>query len=141
MTTSLLRWALVLGLVLSAAHLQAQTTEEGAPRSAEEDEKKMQGVPLGGIRYGAPLGASAYAGLLLGRKNPTATSGPMYVWLARTPPWSSHVRMKLSWALCVPARLTDDTPRETRAPSSPASAISEGPATPAGFFLPSMRPA
>lgn len=66
-----IRCALALALVLNAAGLFAQ--EEGAPQPAER-RATVQLVP--GIRYGAPLGLSLYAGAILGREGADAVQGP-----------------------------------------------------------------
>jgi hypothetical protein len=73
-----IRWALILCLVLSAARLHGQSTEERAPEPATEA-VKAQFLPFGGFRYGAPLGASLYAGVMLGWQNPAGYSGPTLV--------------------------------------------------------------
>lgn len=65
--------ALVLGLVLGAARLHGQSTEERAPEPARAS-RNVQLVP--GLRYGAPLGASVYAGLVVGRENAPSVDGP-----------------------------------------------------------------
>jgi hypothetical protein len=78
MTRPFIRWALILGLVLNAAHLHGQSTEPGAPVPADSS-RKAQVLPFGGLRYGAPLGASLYGGLMLGRENPVGYSGPTLV--------------------------------------------------------------
>jgi hypothetical protein len=65
--------ALLVGLVLGAARLHGQTTEERAPEAAPAG-RRVQLVP--GLRYGAPLGASAYAGVVVGRKNAQSVDGP-----------------------------------------------------------------
>jgi hypothetical protein len=75
MTPARVRWALILGLVLNAAHLHGQTTEEGAPEPADP-ESKTQVLPFGGFRYGSPLGPSLYGGVMLGRLNPIGATGP-----------------------------------------------------------------
>lgn len=74
MTPPWTRWTLVLGLVLNAACLHAQTPEEGEPEPADVTQSQL--LPFGGIRYGAPLGASLYGGVLLGRQNPAGYTGP-----------------------------------------------------------------
>jgi hypothetical protein len=74
MTRHRIRWALVLSLVLNAAHLQAQDTEEGATQPADQRGRVV--VPVGGVRYGAPLGASIYGGIMLSQQDPTGYAGP-----------------------------------------------------------------
>jgi hypothetical protein len=68
--------ALVLGLALNPAFLRGQTEPEGTPKPAEVP-RKVQILPFGGARYGAPLGASLYGGVMAGRKNPAGYSGPV----------------------------------------------------------------
>lgn len=75
MTTTLIRWTLVLGLVLNAARLHGQSTEEGPPQPTAP-RSGMQLLPAGGFRYGAPLGASVYGGVVLGRNDPAGYAGP-----------------------------------------------------------------
>lgn len=75
MTSPLVRWAFILGLVLNAAGLHAQTTEEPAPEPNSEY-GNLKILPFPGLRYGAPLGASLYGGLMLGRDNPVGYTGP-----------------------------------------------------------------
>jgi hypothetical protein len=70
--------ALILCLVLVAARLDGQSTEAGVPaRTAARGEAKI--FPVGGIRYGAPLGASLYGGVMLGSENPAGYDGPALV--------------------------------------------------------------
>lgn len=74
-----MRWALLpLCLVLNGARLHGQTPEEPAPEPAAT-RGKTQVLPAGGIRYGAPLGASIYGGVTLGRENPAGYAGPSLV--------------------------------------------------------------
>ena len=75
MASPLARWALILGLVLNAADLHAQTAEEPAPKGTREY-GNLKILPLPGLRYGAPLGASLYGGVMLGRDNPVGYTGP-----------------------------------------------------------------
>ncbi len=71
-----MRWALVLGfLVLNAARLHGQSTEGSAPDSAAA-RGRMQIFPAGGFRYGSPLGASVYGGVILDRPSPDFVQGP-----------------------------------------------------------------
>ncbi len=65
--------ALFLGLVLGAARLHGQTTEEPAPQPTPAG-RELKLVP--GVRYGAPLGASVYGGVVLGRKDAPGIEGP-----------------------------------------------------------------
>lgn len=74
MTPPRIRWALVLGLVLSAARLHGQNPEEDAPEPAGRSAAQV--LPMGGLRYGAPLGASLYGGVILGWPNPAGYAGP-----------------------------------------------------------------
>jgi hypothetical protein len=78
MTSRLLRWALVLGLALSAAPVHGQDTEEGAPEPADAESKRKL-LPFPGLRYGAPLGFSLYGGVMLGRQHPAGYSGPTLI--------------------------------------------------------------
>jgi hypothetical protein len=68
--------AAIILLVLGAASLHGQTAEERAPESAPA-RRDVRLVP--GLRYGAPLGASAYAGLVLSRENATGREGPSII--------------------------------------------------------------
>lgn len=78
MTSHRIAGALLLGLVLNTAHLEGQTTEAGASApAAPRNEVKV--LPVGGLRYGAPLGASLYGGVLLSREDPTGYAGPSLV--------------------------------------------------------------
>ena len=71
-----MRWALILGLLaVNAAGLQAQTPEEGAEDAAAAP-GGMQLLPAAGIRYGSPLGASVYGGVILDRSRPDIFHGP-----------------------------------------------------------------
>jgi hypothetical protein len=72
------RWALILGLVLNAAHLHGQGTEEGTPEPTGPS-SKAQFLPFGGLRYGSPLGTSLYGGVMLGWENPVGYSGPTLI--------------------------------------------------------------
>lgn len=78
MTPLRIRWALLLGLVLNAAHLHAQATEEG-PSAPAGSRGEIRLFPAGGFRYGAPLGASVYGGVILSREDPTGYAGPSLV--------------------------------------------------------------
>lgn len=78
MTSPFIRWALILGIVLNAAHLHGQSTDESASR-ADDPPGGRRIVPAGGIRYGSPLGASAYGGVILTRIDPTGYAGPSLV--------------------------------------------------------------
>src|SRR5687768_1350506 len=73
-----IRWALILCLVLNAASLHGQSTEEGDTVPAGPV-YKTQLLPLGGVRNGAPLGRSLYGGVMLGRENPVGASGPSLI--------------------------------------------------------------
>ena len=75
MTSPLLRWALILGLVLNAAHLHGQTPEEGAPQPTAPSSKRAI-MPFPGVRYGGPIGLSLYGGVMLARQNPIGYTGP-----------------------------------------------------------------
>ncbi len=68
--------ALVLALGLNAPSLRGQTAPDDTPKPADAP-GKTQILPFGGARYGAPLGASLYGGLMAGRKNPAGYSGPV----------------------------------------------------------------
>jgi hypothetical protein len=71
-----MRWALVLGfLAVNAAQLHGQNPEEGTPAPAAP-RSKMEILPAGGIRYGSPLGFSAYGGVILDRSKPDIFHGP-----------------------------------------------------------------
>lgn len=75
MTSPLIRWALVLALVLNAASLHGQTTEEPAPEpAAPATGLRLAGA--GGFRYGPPLGPSLYAGVILSDQTPDFIDGP-----------------------------------------------------------------
>jgi hypothetical protein len=76
MTPPLLRWALILGLALTAAPLRAQDTETPAPEPADTTSSKARLMPFGGLRYGAPLGASIYGAVMLGREEVVGYTGP-----------------------------------------------------------------
>jgi hypothetical protein len=78
MTPQLVRWALVLGLALSAAPLHGQDTDEGAPKAADAESKRKL-LPFPGLRYGAPLAFSLYGGVMLGREHPAGYSGPTLI--------------------------------------------------------------
>ncbi len=69
-----LRWTLIVVLVLSAAPLHAQDTEEAAPEPAPRG--GLAPLPTFGLRYGAPLGASAFAGVIIGERSPDFRDGP-----------------------------------------------------------------
>jgi|GEM_PF-4888799 len=70
--------ALLLGLELVAARLDGQSTAADSSRqTAVRSEAKV--FPVGGIRYGAPLGASVYGGVMLARENPAGYGGPALV--------------------------------------------------------------
>jgi hypothetical protein len=75
MTPHHIRWALVLALVLNAAHLQGQPTEAEEPEPAAP-RSKAQLLVAGGFRYGAPLGPSLYGGVMLGWEDPVGYGGP-----------------------------------------------------------------
>lgn len=60
-------------LFLSAAGLHGQSTEERAPEPTRAP-RDVRLVP--GLRYGAPLGVSVYAGVVVGRENASSTDGP-----------------------------------------------------------------
>jgi hypothetical protein len=75
MTPLRIRWALVLALVLSAARLHGQPTEAGEAEAAAP-KARAQLFPLGGLRYGGPLGASLYGGVILGWEDPGGYGGP-----------------------------------------------------------------
>jgi hypothetical protein len=78
MTPYRIACSLILGLVLIAARLDGQSTEAGASgQTAVPSEAKI--LPVGGIRYGAPLGASLYGGVMLGWENPAGYAGPALV--------------------------------------------------------------
>ena len=68
---------IILGLVLNAARLHAQSTEEGASEPGERGKARVSAI--GGIRYGAPLGASVYGGLILGDRGPDVLDGPSLI--------------------------------------------------------------
>lgn len=72
-----LPWALLLALVVSAAPLHAQDTEEAAPEPAP----RARAVQLGalGLRYGAPLGASVYTGVIIGQRGSEFINGPSII--------------------------------------------------------------
>ncbi|HST62115.1 MAG TPA: hypothetical protein VLK84_25660 [Longimicrobium sp.] len=71
-----MRWALVLGfLALNAAPLHAQSTDESAADSTAP-RRGMQILPAGGFRYGSPLGASVYGGVIMDRPSPDFFHGP-----------------------------------------------------------------
>ena len=74
MTLPRIPWALVLGLVLNAARLHGQETEERAPEPAG---RRL--FPTGGVRYGPPLGASVYGGFIWSRVDPSGFAGPTLV--------------------------------------------------------------
>lgn len=74
MTSSRIRWALALGLLLNAAHLHGQGTDESAPEPAARSRAKL--FAMGGLRNGAPLGGSLYGGVILAWENPVGYSGP-----------------------------------------------------------------
>jgi len=69
-----LRWALVLALMLGSAPLHAQDAEGAAPEPAPSP-RVVQWAALG-LRYGAPLGASAYAGVIIAPRGPDFIQGP-----------------------------------------------------------------
>jgi hypothetical protein len=68
----------LLGLVLWAAPLHAQGTEEGAAEPAAPP-SGLKALTVGGIRYGAPLGASVYAGVMVGKRSPDYCDGPSLI--------------------------------------------------------------
>jgi hypothetical protein len=77
MTPPLLRWTLLLGLVLGAAPLRGQDTETAAPEPADTSSSNETKPRLfGGLRYGAPLGASIYGAVMLARPNALGYTGP-----------------------------------------------------------------
>lgn len=78
MTPSRFRWALILGLVLNAAHLHAQGTEE-TPPAPTAPSNKARIHPFPGLRYGSPLGTSLYGGVMLGWENPVGYAGPTLI--------------------------------------------------------------
>jgi hypothetical protein len=76
MTLPLFRRTLLLGLVLGAAPLRAQATETPAPEPADTSSAETKPRLFGGLRYGAPLGASLYGAVMLARENPVGYTGP-----------------------------------------------------------------
>jgi hypothetical protein len=78
MTPPWIRWALILCLALNAAHLHAQDTEEDAAAPADA-RGRVKPVPAFGLRYGPPLGASVYGGVIVSREDPTGYAGPSLV--------------------------------------------------------------
>lgn len=70
-----LRSALVLA-VLGSAPLHAQDAEEAVPEPAPR--VRVQGGALG-LRYGAPLGASAYLGVIIAPPRPDFIIGPSII--------------------------------------------------------------
>ncbi len=72
------RWALalVLGLAANATHLHGQTTGPDTTQQQTGARSGAKVYPVGGIRYGAPLGASLYGGVILARDNPAGFAGP-----------------------------------------------------------------
>lgn len=74
MTSPCIRWALILGLALNAVRLDGQSTEEPAPGPAERG--NVQASAVLGLRYGAPLGASFYGGVIVGKPTPDYRDGP-----------------------------------------------------------------
>lgn len=73
MTSLRIRWAFILVLVLTAGRVHGQTTQPEAPESAE---RGSQIQPVVGIRYGAPLGASVYGGVVFSGQTPDYRQGP-----------------------------------------------------------------
>ncbi|HEY0024749.1 MAG TPA: hypothetical protein VGB24_17680 [Longimicrobium sp.] len=71
------RWALVLVFALGAAPLHAQDAEEDAPEPAPRG-RTAQLAALG-LRYGAPLGASAYTGVIIAPRGPDFIQGPSII--------------------------------------------------------------
>ena len=69
-----IRWVLILGLVSMAVRLDGQSTEERAPEPGAQRGGRV--LPVVGIRYGAPLGASVYGGFVLGDPSPDFHDGP-----------------------------------------------------------------
>jgi hypothetical protein len=78
MAQPFIRLALILALVLNAAALHGQTTEEDASRRADAQSGRHL-APVGGLRYGPPLGGSIYGGVILTRRDPTGLTGPSLV--------------------------------------------------------------
>lgn len=73
-----IRWTLILlCLALNAARLHAQDTEGDAPEPGEDGKVRVSAI--GGIRYGAPLGASLYGGIILGDRKPDVLDGPSVI--------------------------------------------------------------
>lgn len=72
-----LRRALVLALVLSSAPLHAQDTEEAAPEPAPR--ARVAQLAAIGLRYGAPLGLSAYTGVIIAPRGPDFVVGPSII--------------------------------------------------------------
>jgi hypothetical protein len=72
MTPLHLRWAFIL--VLTAGRLHGQTTQPQGPEPDERGGSQIQ--PVVGLRYGAPLGASFYGGLILSGQTTDYRQGP-----------------------------------------------------------------
>jgi hypothetical protein len=65
-----------MALGLNTSSLRGQTAPEGTPKPVDAP-GKVQILPFGGARYGAPLGASLYGGAMAARANPAGYSGPV----------------------------------------------------------------